>query len=114
MLTAVLGVLGGLTAWFAVVFGLDFSKNKNNLEDNAWSKVISIGFVTNFFDTLGIGSFAPTTALLKGFKQTKDRVIPGTLNEVYRNQKSGDIKRAVLVLISKEAGVNIAAELERA
>ncbi len=80
MLTAVLGVLGGLTAWFSVMFGLDFAKNKNNLEDNSWPKVMGIGFVTNFFDTLGIGSFAPTTALLKGFKQTKDRVLPGTLN----------------------------------
>ncbi len=62
------------------MFGLDFAKNKNNLEDNSWPKVMGIGFVTNFFDTLGIGSFAPTTALLKGFKQTKDRVLPGTLN----------------------------------
>ena len=40
----------------------------------------AIGFVTNFFDTLGIGSFAPTTALLRLFKQTEDRLIPGTLN----------------------------------
>jgi len=81
MLTAVLGVLGGLTAWFAAVFGMDFAKNQNNLEEhNSWGKVIAIGAFTNFFDTLGIGSFAPTTALLKAFKQTKDRVIPGTLN----------------------------------
>ena len=81
MLTAVLGVLGGLTAWFAAVFGMDFAKNKNNLEShNSWGKVVAIGAFTNFFDTLGIGSFAPTTALLKAFKQTKDRVIPGTLN----------------------------------
>jgi uncharacterized membrane protein YfcA len=80
MLTAVLGVLGALTAWFTAVFSMDFAKHKNNLEENSWAKVIGIGFVTNFFDTLGIGSFAPTTALLKAFKQTKDRVIPGTLN----------------------------------
>ena len=26
---------------------------------------IAIGFVTNFFDTLGIGSFAPTTSVFK-------------------------------------------------
>ena len=39
-----------------------------------------IGFVTNFFDTLGIGSFAPTTAVFKFFKQVPDRLIPGTLN----------------------------------
>jgi uncharacterized membrane protein YfcA len=39
-----------------------------------------IGFVTNFFDTLGIGSFAPTTAVFKFFKLVSDRLIPGTLN----------------------------------
>jgi uncharacterized membrane protein YfcA len=39
-----------------------------------------IGFVTNFFDTLGIGSFATTTSLYRFFKTIDDRVIPGTLN----------------------------------
>ena len=39
-----------------------------------------IGAVTNFFDTLGIGSFAPTTAAFKFFKMVPDRLIPGTLN----------------------------------
>ncbi|MGH7462537.1 MAG: TSUP family transporter, partial [Longimicrobiales bacterium] len=38
------------------------------------------GFVTNFFDTLGIGSFATTTSIWKFFKAIDDRVIPGTLN----------------------------------
>jgi uncharacterized membrane protein YfcA len=39
-----------------------------------------IGAITNFFDTLGIGSFAPTTAIFKFFKIVPDRLIPGTLN----------------------------------
>jgi uncharacterized membrane protein YfcA len=39
-----------------------------------------IGFVTNFFDTLGIGSFATTTSMYKLWKQVRDEVIPGTLN----------------------------------
>lgn len=41
---------------------------------------VGIGFVTNFFDTLGIGSFAPTTSIFKLWKIVDDRVIPGTLN----------------------------------
>ena len=41
---------------------------------------IAIGFVTNFFDTLGIGSFAPTTAAFRFFKTVPDDRIPGTLN----------------------------------
>ncbi|MDQ6830663.1 MAG: sulfite exporter TauE/SafE family protein [Gemmatimonadota bacterium] len=38
------------------------------------------GFVTNFFDTLGIGSFAPTTSIFRQFKMVRDERIPGTLN----------------------------------
>lgn len=41
---------------------------------------IGIGFVTNFFDTLGIGSFAPTTSMFKFWKLVPDERIPGTLN----------------------------------
>ena len=39
-----------------------------------------IGFITDFFDTLGIGSFAPTTAMFKAWKVVPDEKIPGTLN----------------------------------
>jgi len=39
-----------------------------------------IGFITNFFDTLGIGSFATTTALYKLRKVVPDELLPGTLN----------------------------------
>ena len=41
---------------------------------------VAIGFVTNFFDTLGIGSFAPTTSILKLKRLLPDEQIPGTLN----------------------------------
>ena len=39
-----------------------------------------VGFITNFFDTLGIGSFAPTTAYFKLRARMPDEEIPGTLN----------------------------------
>lgn len=41
---------------------------------------VGLGFVTNFFDTLGIGSFAPTTAAFKTRRLVADELIPGTLN----------------------------------
>jgi uncharacterized membrane protein YfcA len=41
---------------------------------------VGLGAVTNFFDTLGIGSFAPTTAWLKLRSLVPDRFIPATLN----------------------------------
>jgi uncharacterized membrane protein YfcA len=36
--------------------------------------------MTNFFDTLGIGSFAPTTSAFKLRGTVRDELIPGTLN----------------------------------
>jgi uncharacterized membrane protein YfcA len=41
---------------------------------------LATGAVTNFFDTLGIGSFATTTAAFRLRKMVPDRLIPGTLN----------------------------------
>src|SRR5215203_451142 len=40
---------------------------------------LAIGFVTNFFDTLGIGSFATTTALYKLLRVVSDDRLVGTL-----------------------------------
>jgi len=49
-----------------------------------WSRAslrhLGIGLLTNFFDTLGIGSFATTTTLFRLWKLVPDEKIPGTLN----------------------------------
>jgi len=42
-------------------------------------EALGLGAVVNFLDTLGIGSFAPTTAWLKFRKLVPDRLIPPTL-----------------------------------
>jgi uncharacterized membrane protein YfcA len=39
----------------------------------------TIGFITNFFDTLGIGSFATTTTTYKLLQLVPDERIPGTM-----------------------------------
>jgi uncharacterized membrane protein YfcA len=41
---------------------------------------IAIGMVTDFLDTLGVGSFATTTTVFRFLKMVPDRLIPGTLN----------------------------------
>ncbi|MEO8812111.1 MAG: permease [Caulobacteraceae bacterium] len=41
---------------------------------------VALGAVTNFFDTLGIGSFAPSTAWLKLRKLVPDSFLPVVLN----------------------------------
>ncbi len=75
--------------WFvfillALVVGValvrDFMAHRKNLENNSWLKTGLIGFVGNFFDTLGIGSFAIETSMFKFMNQSEDRLIPGTLN----------------------------------
>lgn len=40
----------------------------------------AVGFGANFFDTLGIGSFATTTTIFRLLRRVDDQHIPGTLN----------------------------------
>ncbi|MEQ8684621.1 MAG: permease, partial [Imperialibacter sp.] len=80
MITIIWTVLVLLAIWIAVVLFLDYLKHRTQLEGNSWTKTGLIGLIGNFFDTLGIGSFAIETALLKFTKQTEDRLLPGTLN----------------------------------
>lgn len=80
MITLIWIALAILTVVFSAVLINDVNKHKDQLEDNSWLKTGLIGFVVNFFDVLGIGAFAPQTALLKFTKQTEDRLLPGTMN----------------------------------
>ena len=73
-------ILGLMTVFFGFYYVADVVKNKNQFSGKPWSALLGTGFLTNFFDTLGIGSFAPQTAIFKFFKLVDDRLIPGTLN----------------------------------
>lgn len=44
---------------------------------------MGISFVANFFDTLGIGSYATTTSMFRFWNVVRDEKIPGTLNVGY-------------------------------
>lgn len=81
LFTPVLGALGLLTAWHTWFLGKDiFSKRHEWEPDTSLVTTGLIGFFVNFLDTLGIGSFAPSTFLYKSLRQVRDRIIPGTLN----------------------------------
>lgn len=74
-------------AALASVYGYFFFKDykqvaaTGELDNVSVPKAGFVGFITNFFDTLGIGSFAPTVALNKFMKMgVKDRELPGLLN----------------------------------
>ena len=65
--------LGIVTAGYFVVLARAFN-----------SLAISVvSFIANFFDTLGIGSFATTTTMVRQFKLVPDEQLPGTLNVGY-------------------------------
>ena len=88
-ITALLSALGVLTAvyiagWARAVMAVRSlaSREPSPATDARFPTppMIGLGFVTNFFDALGIGSFATSTAVFRFFKMVPDRVIPGTLN----------------------------------
>ena len=80
MVTIILVGLILFLIWFIYFFAKDIWLHKKHLGNASWIKTGVIGFLVNFFDVLGIGAFAPQTALLKFTKQTPDRLIPGTMN----------------------------------
>src|SRR5215468_8170291 len=72
--------LGGFAAFYLITW-LPAIRRGRAGEPTAPDPIrAGIGFVTNFFDTLGIGSFATTTSFFRFSKLVKDEVIPGTLN----------------------------------
>jgi uncharacterized membrane protein YfcA len=79
--------LGLLTVVFSALWGLRLRQDAKTPAARPSDAVrrptgaeLGIGFLTDFLDTLGIGSFAVTTALFKLFKTAPDEDIPGTLN----------------------------------
>jgi uncharacterized membrane protein YfcA len=73
-------VLGFMTTCFGYFYLTDVGKNQKTFSDKSWPGLLGTGFSTNFFDTLGIGSFAQQTAIFKFFNLVDDRIIPGTMN----------------------------------
>ncbi|MFI4878088.1 MAG: permease [Steroidobacterales bacterium] len=75
------GLLGALLLVnIAFVIGWIWARRRHRLTGRPTLVGIAIGMVTDFLDALGIGSFAPTTALFKIRGEPRDELIPGTLN----------------------------------
>ena len=69
-----------LAAVFSYFMFKDMRKNKDRVSKANPVVISLVQGVTMFFDTLGIGGYAPQTALWKMFKLVPDKLIPGTLN----------------------------------
>ena len=80
---ALLGVLSLLGSIFAVVFLIGLraaARGPAPARVRPSLTELVTGFVTVFFDTLGIGSFATTTSVFRAGRLVPDELIPGTLN----------------------------------
>ena len=83
MKDALLGALAALAVLYIAGWAWFESKRRLAAEGpraRPGGRELATGFVTDFLDTLGIGNFAPTTAVLKLWRLVPDERIPGTLN----------------------------------
>ena len=65
---------------FACILAKDVIANRDEPKVKPYWLLGLTGLITDFLDTLGIGSFVVTTAIFKATKAVDDKLIPGTLN----------------------------------
>ena len=80
--TLLLALLLVISGWFAVAWARRLRRNRSASGEltRPTAGSVAVGVLTDFFDTLGVGSFAPTTWLFRTFGMVPDRLLPGTLN----------------------------------
>jgi uncharacterized membrane protein YfcA len=70
-----------IAVWIFFLRGTFGSHSQAADKDNpALAPQLGIGFLANFFDTLGVGSFAITSSIYKLLHAVPDDLIPGTMN----------------------------------
>ena len=82
MVKILLGLLILIVAYFAFFYFPDIFKTAKagKIGNKNFFALGGVGFIANFFDALGVGSFAIITSIVRFFKLTDDRTLPGTLN----------------------------------
>ena len=78
--TVLLATLLLITVAYSVLWAVEARRRRTGGRAVPTVTGVGIGFVTNFFDTLGIGSFATTTTMYRLLGLVRDENIPGTLN----------------------------------
>ena len=84
MIAALFIALGILTVAF-IADWVTQARRRPNTPDRGRpdAERVAVGFFANFFDALGIGSFATSTTYFRLRKLVQDELIPGTLNVGY-------------------------------
>ena len=78
MKTALFAALGVVSVAFLAIWLAALTSRADQPQKPDW-RDLAVAFVTNFFDTLGIGCFATITACFKFWRMVPDELIPGTL-----------------------------------
>lgn len=81
--TILLIIMWIFAAVFFVILVKDVKDHKNELDNTKMGFNAFVSLVANFFDTLGIGSYAIATSAWKFNKAIPDDLIPGTLNVAF-------------------------------
>ena len=81
--TILLIIMWIFAAVFFVVLVRDVLAHKDELDKTKLGYNSIISMIANFFDTLGIGSYAIATSAWKFNKSVRDDLIPGTLNVAF-------------------------------
>lgn len=81
MIAILFVALAFLTLGFVAVWAFEVRKNPDTPDPGVPNaERVAVGFFANFFDALGIGSFATSTTYFRLRKLVRDELIPGTLN----------------------------------
>ena len=80
---SLLCALGALALWYIVRWTRLERRKPGPRSPAPRATDLLIGLVCNFFDALGIGNFATTTAIFKFRRRPADEDVPGTLNVGY-------------------------------
>ena len=81
--TILLIIMWVFAAVFFVVLEKDVVAHKDELDKSKMGYNVIVSMIANFFDTLGIGSYAIATSAWKFNKAVDDDLIPGTLNVAF-------------------------------
>lgn len=81
--TILLIIMWAFAAVFFVILAKDVIAHKDELDKTKMGYNVLVSAVANFFDTLGIGSYAIATSAWKFNKAVSDDLIPGTLNVAF-------------------------------
>ena len=120
--SALLTILWIYTGLFLLLLTKDIVKHRKSMEKNPITGNILISIIANFFDTLGIGSFASATSAWKLTGTNSDDLIPGTLNvafavptaveaTIFIHRIEMDIPTLVLMIAASVIGASIGARL---